>query len=76
MVVLSPLSALKGSLPWRETRGQGYVAVRLCMAAALGTIPGLSIDAAQRVSDACVIHHDGKGYPEPGKKGWCPSTLL
>jgi len=38
------------------------------MAATLGAILGPSIDVAQRVSDACVIHHDGKGYLEPGKK--------
>jgi hypothetical protein len=72
----SPLSALKGSPPWHEARGQGYVTVWLCMAATLGAIPGLSIDAAQRVRYACVVHCDGKRYLEPGKKGWCPSTPL
>ena len=50
MVVLSPLSASKGSPPWHEARGQGYMAVRLCMAATLGAILGPSIDAAQWVS--------------------------
>jgi len=76
MIVPSPLSASKGSPPWHEARGQGYVAIRLCIAAMLGAILGLSIDMAQRVSDACVVHHDGKEYLEPGKKGWCPSTPL
>jgi len=45
MIVLSPLSASKGSPPWHEARGQGYVAIRLCIAATLGAIPGLSINA-------------------------------
>jgi hypothetical protein len=50
MRVPSSLSASKGSPPWRKAREQGYVAVRLYMAATLGAIPGPSIDAAQWVS--------------------------
>jgi hypothetical protein len=45
MVVPSPLSASKGSPPWHKARGQGYVAIRLCITATLEAIPGLSIDA-------------------------------
>ena len=41
----------------------------MCMAATLEAISGPSIDAAQRVSDACVVHRDGEGYLEPEKKG-------
>jgi len=46
------------------------------MAATLGAIPGLSIDAAHWGEYACVVHHNSKGYLEPEKKGWCPSTPL
>jgi len=35
----------------------------------LGAILGLSIDAAQRVSDACVVLHDGKGVSRAKKEG-------
>jgi hypothetical protein len=30
---------------------------------------GLSIDAAQRVSDACVVHHDNEGVSGAKKEG-------
>jgi hypothetical protein len=69
MIVLSPLSALKGSLLWCGARGQDCMVVWVCMAATLEAIPGLSIDVAQRVSDACVIYHDGKRVSGARKEG-------
>jgi hypothetical protein len=45
------------------------MAVRLCIAATLGAILGPSIDAAHWVSDACVVHHDGKGVSGARKEG-------
>jgi hypothetical protein len=43
--------------------------VWLCIAATLGVILGLSIDAAQRVRNACVVLHDGKEVSRAKKEG-------